>query len=409
MVEYGLNYPVLILVTGLVIVLIMLVKSGLERAGVPSLLGYLLLGFLLCVADKHWGLLGRGTEEIFGFLARIGLITLLFRVGLESNLEGLLKQLPRASLIWFGDVGLSGILGFVTAYYVLQMNWITALIVAVAFTATSVGISVAVWEDAGALGSPNGELLIDVAELDDISAVVLMAMLFSVLPALRSQGGSVDAAIPFILGGFVIKLLLFGAGCLLFSRFVERYIIAYFENLSSPPDPMLVIVAIGFVIAALADFLGFSLAIGAFFAGLVFSRDPEAVKMEGSFLPLYELFSPFFFVGIGLDIAPQHLTTALGMGLVLLVAAVLGKILATGIPVFLMSGLTSASLIGVSMVPRAEISMVVMQRALNLGEWAVPREVFGAMIVVSMATCMASPLAVRSLLKKWPQEEGEPR
>jgi Kef-type K+ transport system membrane component KefB len=91
--------------------------------------------------------------------------------------------------------------------------------------------------------------------------------------------------------------------------------------------------------------------------------------------------------------------TAFGMGAILLVAAILRKVIADGVPVSLLAGANSGILIGASMVPRAEIAMLIMQRGLRLGEWAVPNKVYAAMVVVSAATCTLSPLVVRSLLK----------
>jgi Kef-type K+ transport system membrane component KefB len=171
---------------------------------------------------------------------------------------------------------------------------------------------------------------------------------------------------------------------------------------------MIMVIGIGFIIAAVAGLMGFSVAIGAFFAGLVFSRDPRAVRMEESFTPLYEFFTPFFFIGIGLSIDPTMLITALGLGFILLIAAVLGKVIGAGGPAFLTLGSTGSLLLGVSMVPRAEIAMVIMERGYKLGDWAVPPEVFGAMAVVSAATCLISPVILRLLLKRWPQhaEDG---
>jgi Kef-type K+ transport system membrane component KefB len=172
-----------------------------------------------------------------------------------------------------------------------------------------------------------------------------------------------------------------------------------------PPDFMLVVVGISLIIAALADLGGFSLAIGAFFAGLVFSRDDETVKRESSFMPLYELFSPFFFIGIGLHVEPQALGSALSLGTTLVAAAFAAKIIADGLPVWLLRGFPSAALIGISMVPRAEIAMVIMQHGLNRGAWAVPAKVFNAMVLVSILTCTISPMLVRMLLARWPQAE----
>lgn len=403
--EMEANYPLVVLVIGAIVFLSMLVKSGFERTRMPSLVGFLALGFLIRLADAGLHFLNPECHEILGFLAKLGLITLLFRVGLESNLGGLLKQLRRASVVWASNILVSGSIGFVTAFYVLSLSWITSIIVASALTATSVGLSVAVWEESGALQSSNGELLIDVAELDDISAVVLMAMLFAVLPVLEKGGrAGLMHAVPGTAALLLFKLLAFGGFCYVFSRFIEPPMTGYFRNLKAAPDPMLVVISVGFMIAAAAGLLGFSMAIGAFFAGLVFSRDPRAVKMEASFLPLYELFSPFFFIGIGLDMDPGSMNTALDLGAVLLAAAIAGKMLANMLPVWKMAGPASGILIGVSMVPRAEIAMVIMDKGLKAGSWAIPPGVFGAMVIVTAGTCILSPLVVSVLLKRWPQE-----
>jgi Kef-type K+ transport system membrane component KefB len=102
------------------------------------------------------------------------------------------------------------------------------------------------------------------------------------------------------------------------------------------------VIGIGFIIAAIAGFLVFSVAIGAFCAGLVFSRDQKAVKMEASFIPLYEFFTPFFFITIGLDIEITSLTRSIPLALVLLAAAVIGKMLANGIPLWILKDLPTA-------------------------------------------------------------------
>lgn len=401
-----LNYTLMIMVIGTLIVLTMLIKSWLGRIRVPSLIGFLLIGFFIRLTGDQWGVISPASDEIFELFAKIGLITLLFRVGLESNLQGLLEQLRSASLVWVGNVVLSGLFGFFAAYYLLGVQCVTGFIVATAFTATSVGISVAVWEAADALKAPNGELLIDIAELDDISAIVLMALLFALLPHLKHAGtADLWPVIAKTAGGFLLKLFGFGLFCFLFSRFVEKPVARYFKNLEPPSDFILAVVGIGFIIAALADYIGFSLAIGAFFAGLVFSQDEEAVKREGSFMPLYELFSPFFFIGIGMHVDPGALVLALNPGLVLASVAFVAKIIADGLPVWILRGLSSAVLIGISMVPRAEIAMVIMQHGLNQGAWAVPPKIFNAMVLVSILTCTVAPMVVQLLLVRWPQTE----
>ncbi|MEQ8962903.1 MAG: cation:proton antiporter [Coleofasciculus sp. C2-GNP5-27] len=402
--ESAQTLPLLILLVGAISTISILIKEGMTRLGLPSLVGYLVLGFLLRLTDAQWQFLGEPGQEIFEFLAEVGVISLLFRVGLESDLAGLMHQLARAMKIWIGDIVVNGGLGFVTSYWLLGLAFIPSLFIAIAFTATSVGVSIGVWQEENATDSKYGELLLDVAELDDISGVILMALLFAIAPAIQNSGtGQLLPVIAQTSGIFFLKAVVFGTFCYVFSRFFEAKLTKFFRQIEAPPEPMLEVVGIGFMIAAIAGLLGFSVAIGAFFAGLVFSRDPNAVKIDASFDSLYELFTPFFFIGIGLKINPSALTAALGMGGILLVAAVLGKLIGAGGLTWLTTGWTGAALIGVSMVPRAEITMIVMGKGLSLGEWAVSNQVFAAMVVVSAVTSILAPIVLRSLLHKLPE------
>jgi Kef-type K+ transport system membrane component KefB len=406
-VETQFNHPLVILLVGCIIVLAILVRSCFTRAGLPPLVGFILLGFLLNLADFQYTFLSPWAREIFKLLAEIGIITLLFRVGLESNIFKLLRQLRRASYIWISGVCLCAALGFGIAYYLVGLALIPSLFIAIALTATSLGVSVGIWQEAGAINSPTGELLIDVAELDDISAIFFMALLFAIAPVLETGDGVVLPLLGRTTVLLVIKLIVFGAGCYLLAHFLEQHLTKFFQKIGSPPAPMLVVVGIGFVIAALADLMGFSMALGAFFAGLVFSRDPDSVNIDAAFGSLFELLSPFFFIGIGLNLNPNLLFGALGLGLLLLLAAIPGKVVGHGAPTWYALGGSAAVLLGISMVPRAEIALIIMEQGLELGPWAVPPEAYAAMVMVSAMTCLFPPLIARSLLKRWPQPQEE--
>jgi Kef-type K+ transport system membrane component KefB len=401
MIEYDLNYPLLVLLTGIALLSTMLIKLVFERLRVSPVVGYLLLGFGLRSADESLGYLEQGVGAVFHFLATIGVITLLFRVGLLSDLGKLIGQLRRASLIWIANVVVSGLVGYGAARHLLGFDVLTGLIVGVALTATSVGISIGIWQEEEATKTEAGSLLLDVAELDDISAIVIMGLLFSLLPVLGqpvSPAGTVLATSAL----FGVKLTGFVILCYILARFMEHPFIAFFRRHETPPIAMLAIIGTGFLIASLAGLMGFSVAIGAFFAGLVFSRDPEAVEMEASFLPLYSFFTPFFFIGVGLDIDPTAFSGIAVPALVLITVAFFGKLLANCLPLLFVTGPVIALAIGFSMVPRAEIAMLVMQRGLN--EKYVSGEVYTAMVLVSAVTCIVAPLVVQPLLKKWPPQ-----
>lgn len=401
------SYVEPILIIGFTIAAVMLVKAAARHIGIPALVGYIALGCGLCVADRKLGMSDE-TGGILEFMAKVGVITLLFRIGLESRVRSLLHQLRRASVVWLGDVVVSGGLAFAVCRWLAGLALIPSLFAAVAMTATSVGVSVAVWQRRQVLDSSRGQLLIDVAELDDISGITLMALLFAIAPVLHETGsaavGATVAATVLVLLG---KLIAFGVLCVLFSLFLEEKVTRFFERVVPSPDPMLVVVGMGFVIAALADLLGFSMAIGAFFAGLAFSRDPDAVNFKASFKPLHELFSPFFFVGIGLAVTLGAVGNALILGGLLIAVAFVGKLIGDGVTAAGFLGTGAAVTLAASMTPRAEIAMIVMGHGLAHGEWAVPSQLYAASVLVVLATCIVGPIVVQRLLQKYPPEKGE--
>jgi Kef-type K+ transport system membrane component KefB len=390
----------LVLTLGVLIAVSLLMKTVLNTIRIPALVGWLALGVALGALCRNTDVLGSGELHVITFLGKIGVIVLLFRIGLESKIGSLLQQLGKASFIWAGNVVVSGLAGYAVARWILDLSGTVSLVLAIALTATSVGVSVQFWEQARKLKKQTGQLLLDVAEMDDISSIVLMGLLFSLLPVLQ-QGSFQDLlpAFSFTAASFAIRMAVFSALCILFARYLERPLTTWITQHEPGPEPILTIAALGFIIAATAALLGFSLALGAFFAGLAFSRDPRHVKLEASFAPLYELFSPFFFISIGLEANFGHGTTTVVLASGLLVAAILGKILGTVVPARLRTDPKAAIVLGVSMIPRAEISMIVSERALNGG--VISEQLFSAMVLVTVATCILAPLLGHILLIRW--------
>jgi len=384
-------------VVGTLLLVVVGLRAGARRLHWPPFAGFLLVGLALAALNLRVPVLSPSLRQIVDFLADAGLVALLFRVGLQSDLRGLFAELPRASLIWLGDVTLSAAAGWGTARYLLNLDVTASLFITVAFTATSVGIAVASWSDAGALSSREGKILVDTAELDDVSAVVLVALLIGLLPVLQSGGALGVAAV--MRAGLVllIKFVGFVAVGLLFGRYLEPLTGRYFEQRHGASGPLLLIVGTGFVIAGIAELLGFSVAIGAFFAGIMYSRDENAQAIERAFEPFYAFFAPFFFIGIGVAVDPHALTSVPTVGGLLLIAAVTGKIVGAGVPAWLMLGRRSAVLIGLSMVPRAEITLLVVERGHALG--LVSDRVFAGMAAVALVTAIAVPIVLGPLLK----------
>nr|WP_260169327.1 cation:proton antiporter [Salinibacter ruber] len=330
-------------------------------------------------------------------MAQLGIVALLFRIGLECTPKNLLRRLSGATRIWIANITLS--LGAVLGVALFLLDWalLPSLFAAVALTATGIGVSVRIWRHTDRLGSAKGALMLDVAELDDLSGVVLLALLTALVPQLQA-GLSADLVGPMALTlGLVLgKMALLALGGLLFAQYLEHPLTHWLHDLQPRPDLMISVLGIGLVGAGLAALLGFSAAIGAFFAGLIFSRDPLSVKIDASFDSLSDLFIPFFFLHVGFALDLSLLFGNLGAVLLLFAAAVVGKGLGSFMPVMNRLRPSSALTFAVALVPRSEITLLVMQRGLDLG--VVSPDVFAVVVAVVILTMGTVPLALRLLL-----------
>jgi Kef-type K+ transport system membrane component KefB len=392
----------LVLYLGIIIIAAIFTKILLVKLEMPSLIGFIGIGILLQAADPYIGLLDEGNMGIIDFLAELGIVILLFHIGLESKLNKLLQKIGQATLIGIGGIVISGALGFAAAYYLLELSIVPSLIIAAAMVATSIGVSAGIWEENKVINSDQGQLLLDTAEFDDVIGVIIMALIFSTAPLIAEHKGSSDIFSEVVksFSLFMLKLFIFGLGCVMFAKYLEKPVTKFFRNLEKPPEASLMVIALGIIIAALADILGFSPAIGAFFAGLIFSRDPASIKSTTVVQVLYDLFVPFFFISIGLKMKLETIPSAAMAAAVLSATAFAGKFAGTFSPSLFFCNTRDSALIGLSMIPRAEVTMIIMQRSLEQESSSMPRHIYSAMVITSIITCIIPPLLLHKMIKK---------
>lgn len=384
----SLQLPLLIIFIGAVLLIFLVMNVIFKRLKLPPLIGYILLGWVVRLFDVFV------TEQMlfsFNLLAKIGVILLLFHIGIESNLKKLLSVIGKAGFVTLWVIIISGVLPFLAAY-AFGLGLAPSLIIGVAMTATSISVSTASWGEKALRERPEGSFLLDLATLDDIIGILLLALLFAFV------GGEFTAEWKILLF-FFLKLSLFIGGCYLFSHFAEKKLMTELIHYEKMPDSMLSVVGIGLLIAGIASLIQFSLVIGGFFAGLAFSRDPRSVRIDASMKSLIDFFVPFFFFWIGYQIV---LSSLVGMWLffvVLLLMAIVGKLIGVWIPAFFLKiPLLGSLLLGVSMIPRAEVCMVVMDRGLELG-WVTQTE-YSAVALIVLITCLGVALSIKPLLRK---------
>lgn len=384
-----------ILIIGLVLLGILLQQLFLRSRWLPPMIVYIGLGLGLNVLFDANLFASEKARLGIHLLAEAGLVLLLFKAGIDADLKSLRKQLPNAAWIWFCNVTISALCGFLVARWLLDFDLISSLFIAIALTATSVGVAVSIWDEAKYLATDAGNLLLDVAELDDLSTIVLMAVLVAMVPMLLHGSNWDKLNLTFQLFSVVIFLLgfMFLAG--LFSLYIEPRLTALIERRAFNHEGVIFLLGLGFVIAALAELAGLSLAIGAFLAGLAFSRDQRVSHEKPIIHSLSDFLVPFFFIGLGLMVDVSVLGLALLPAVLLLPAAILGKLMGVGLPALPRLGAGMALLLGVSMLPRSEIAMVVMQRGLEVG---VSEQAFASMVFICVATVFIAGLWVPWLI-----------
>lgn len=357
-----------------------------KRLGQPAILGEILAGVI--VGPAVFGLVA--PSEVLELFAELGVVFLLFWVGLETRLHEMREVGPVALRVGAAGVVLPFAAG-VAAALALGENTETAIFVGAALSATSVGITSAVLAELGALKTRAARTILGAAVIDDILALALVA----VAAGIAAEGGVdvvaivVSLAVSLAFVGFVaiggVRLLQARPGLLHEPRFSD-----------SPLLPA-VIVCLG--LAALASQIGLATVIGAFIAGLVVAETKDQHPIEAEIEPLYAFFPPFFFASIGITLELSAFTegSVLVALVVLTVVAVITKAVGARVAAAPL-GVADARIVAVGMVPRGEVGIIIAGIAAASG--TIDSELFAAVVGMSMLTTVVTPPVLRRLLAR---------
>lgn len=356
-----------------------------ERLGQPPVLGELVAGVVL--GPSLLGLVPLSSGILL--LAEIGVILLLFEVGLETDLEELLSV--GAPALAVAIVGM--ILPFVGGYLVTRVagfSTLTSIFVGAALTATSIGITSRVLSDLGVLARREGQIILGAAVADDILGLVVLAVV-SQIAATGSFSGWHATRAALLSFAFLLVALLVGMplGRILI-RFVGRARVRGVLVAAS--------IAFALLVAWGAQAAGSAAIVGAFAAGLVLARTDRRRDVDSAVRPIVDVFAPVFFVAVGAQVELQYLDpsvaenrTALLLALGLIVVGILGKFAAG----FAAWGRVRRSFIGTGMVPRGEVGLIFAQIGKQNG--ALPEPVFIAVVLAVFATTFVTPPLLKAL------------
>jgi len=372
-----------------------------ERVGQPAVLGELVAGVLLG-ASALGVIPAGGTEaELIHLLAELGVVLLLFEIGLETDLREMFRVGAAALSVATVGVVLPFVLGYLYWRYVPHATnggdlGTAAIFLGATLTATSVGITARVLADLGRMSTPAARIIVGAAVIDDVLGLVILSVVSGV-----ASGKTVSP-----LG--VLWTFAVAAGFLVVAVLVGRFVVSRLFDLvvRMRVRYVLLIFAVAFALglAALADLGGSALIIGSFAAGLILSGTNQFDTIEHEVRPVASIFTPIFFVSVGssvnlslLNPASPEARATLGVAAVLTVLAIVGKLAAGWAAPW---ERFRRLVVGVGMVPRGEVGLIFADIGRRAG--ILSEEMFGAVLLMVMATTFVAPPALKALFEREP-------
>lgn len=375
-----------------------------ERIGQPAVLGELVAGAVL--GGSLLGVIpteaGDALTPVVSMLAEMGVVVLLFEIGLETDLRAMFRVGRGATSIAVVGVTLPMIGGILFWFsplanheYGLVAVGMTAVFIGATLTATSVGITARVLHDLRAMHSLESRLIIGAAVIDDIIGLILLGVVSTLVAGEAVSVLSVSKSFAVAVGFLVVAV---GVGML-----VAPKIFDLINRMRVRGVLLVAAFAFVLVIAALADEVGSAPIVGAFAAGLILSGTNQFELISQRIRPVADIFTPIFFLSIGAKfdvhllnpLEPDNIPV-LTMGIVLFLIAVAGKVGAGwAVPWRRYNQLA----VGVGMIPRGEVGLIFANMGLAMG--VLGTELFGAIIIMVIGTTfVAPPLLKWSFLRR---------
>ena len=376
------------LLIGLVIILLAAKLGGelMARLGQTAVLGELLAGVVIGP-----GVLGLVSEtEILHALAELGVLILLFEVGLEADLSKLLKAGPQAGLVAVVGVVVPFAAGF-GLMHGLGHPGLVAVFVGATLTATSVGVTARVLTDLGQLQDPAAAVVLGAAVVDDILGLLTLAVVTGIAATGRVSPGGIA-----FLG---VKSVVFLVIAVLIALRRAPVLVGLIGRLQARGALVVSAVVFALAAAATAEWIGLAAIIGAFAAGLILSRTEPHAKIEDRIKPVADLLVPIFFVTVGMKVELSKLNpfaegAQLGLALALAVVAIGSKLVA-GLAVYHPG--TRRWPVGVGMVPRGEVGLIFA--GAGLAAAVVAPDLYSALVVMVMITTFVAPPWLKALYR----------
>ena len=334
-------------------------------------------------------------SEVINLLSELGVIILLFEIGLESDLKELIRVGPQAAVVAVVGVVAPFVAGTVGLVYLFNVPVIPAVFAGAALTATSIGITAKVLAELGQLSSQEGQIIIGAAVLDDILGIVVLAVVASLVKTGEIQITNIIYLV-ISAGAFLI-------GSIILGRLISPYIVGLVNEMKTRGQVLLTGLIFAFSLSYIATAIHLEGILGAFAAGLILAETEKRKELEEQVIPVADILVPIFFVCVGAKTDLSVLNPAVPSnreGLIiatfLILVAILGKVI-TGFTVFGQNDLNKLA-IGVGMIPRGEVGLVFA--GVGSASGALSEATEAAIIVMVITTTFVAPPLLRLVFQE---------
>lgn len=358
-----------------------------RRFGIPAVIGQLLVGILLGNA----GLKLVHPDILVEDFSEIGVILLMFLAGIESDLSLLRKYFRPGMYVAGLGILFPVVLGTLSGQF-FQIASDEAFFLGLILAATSVSISVEVLKELNVINTQEGSTILGASVVDDILVVLVVGLSMSFLGA--SDGSNQPLRI------MLIEQILFFVASFFLIRWGVPYLMRLSKKLLANSSVIIVSLIVCLSMSYLADWIGLSSVIGAFFAGIAIGQTNVWQDVQHNIEAIgYAVFIPVFFVSIGLEVSFDGIGQQAGMILALTSVAIVSKLLG-GYLGGRFAGFTNHSslMVGAGMISRGEMALIILQ--LGYQAHLVTDQYYSAFILVILFTTLTSPFLLKYFTKK---------
>lgn len=341
-------------------------------------------------------------SQVISILAELGVVILLFEIGLESNLKDLMAVGIQATVVAIVGVAVPFAAGTAGLMALFGVPAVPAIFAGAALTATSIGITSKVLSELGRLNSKEGQIILGAAVIDDVLGIIVLAVVASL-----AKTGEIDVSNVIYL---IISASGFLLGAIVLGNVFNKSFVAAVDLIKTRGGLVIPAFIFAFVMAYLAAAIHLEAILGAFAAGLVLEETDKRKELQKQVVPIADMLVPIFFVTVGAKTDLQVLNPAIPSnreGLViatfLIAIAIIGKVV-TGLAVFGQPGINRLA-IGVGMIPRGEVGLVFAGVGSASGVLSKPLE--AAIIMMVILTTFLAPPLLRFVFPQPSPEAGE--